>query len=154
MEKYINELIAGCKYPVTFASIIDNRLSTIGIWRPKDSSNKYSSIEILDSLDDNSKLSALLHEIGHSKCEENGCRCTAPKTEEGERHAYVFTLHWLLAHKCRAALADHLVHITSISRRKDYYGVAARKVVKTCLWKRCERYIRCSWLQRLLWRHR
>lgn len=149
MKKYIDELINGLHYPVIFIEKFDGR-RVIGKWKPANGLNRYSSIEIRNDLDEHTKLATLLHEIGHSRCSDVGCRCCSVVSQEGEQHAYIYTLQWLLEHKCRKTLKVEMQHIRSLRKRPDYYGEAVRCVMALVLWKDCKRYTsKLSWLQRL-----
>lgn len=150
MEKHIDGLISGLRYPVVFVKGFDKD-SVIGKWIPANGLNRYSSIEIRNDLDEHTKLATLLHEIGHSRCDDAGCRCVKVISEEGERHAYMYTLQWLLKHKCRETLKVEMQYIRSLKKRSDYYGEAVKYVMALALWKDCKRYVnRLSWLQQLL----
>lgn len=136
---YINELIQSIPYPVIFKDSLDSP-TCIGRWRPKNGVNQSSIIEIRNNQNECGILTTLLHEIGHSKCSENNCKCAEVVSSEGELHAYIFTLGWLLKRKHKKALKYEMNHIISMEYREDFYGEAARKLMLMPLWKQCKRF--------------
>ena len=148
IEQHVSKLVAKVKYPVIFKRM--DKTGLAGKWLPMNGTNKYSSIEISNSLSKHEKLATLLHEIGHSKCSEKGCSCIMVVGEEGERHAYMYTLQWLLEHKCKKTLKIEMRYMVSLVRRPDHYGKAVRHIMATVLWEDCKHYtMRLLWLRRL-----
>ena len=144
IENIINELIDSIPYPVIFKKDLGGTSTStvIGRWKPSNGMNQYSIIEIRDGQSEYQTLSTLLHEIGHTKCTENKCKCTKVKSADGELHANTYMLRWLLKHKCKTTLKIEMFTLLKSKDRTDYYGDSIRQLIKTPIWKKCNKYIK------------
>ncbi len=99
-------------------------------------------IQIENGLSVHKQLAVLEHEKGHAVCHINKCRCmrgniTQKKRILREVHAELYALKQLLLYKNIAALNLRMLMI----KEHVYRG----KVMKTRLWRKCQRYVKQNW---------
>ena len=115
---------------------------TIGAFYSKQDGQVKTYIEVLNSLSKYQKIATLLHEIGHAKCDMKKCKCISVCSAEGEIHAYEYTLMWLLKNKQKKVLKVEMKRIKNNRDRIDYYGKAAKAIMKLKLWQKCLDYVK------------
>lgn len=143
--KFIADNIMSSKFIniVTFGRYIYSNGKSFDVTIPR--------IEILNSLNYHKKIGTLLHEIGHAKCDEKNCKCiTSNDSAESEIHAYKYTLEQLLKYKLKKSLKQEIHHIKNQLERDDFYGRAAKHIMKLKLWQECLAYAKPSLLQRII----
>jgi len=91
------------------------------------------------------KLATLYHEIGHYKCYKKQCRCN----KEGslrlkEEYAYEYMLKIMLSKKILPSLKFSISNIKNKTTNKKTTipeKLAAQQIVKTKLFKDCEKFV-------------
>lgn len=141
-----DELIKTSPVSVNFVSEINISSSaadatTIGGFLPGKDGQVKACIEVLNSLSKRQKIATLLHEIGHAKCSKKKCECRLVNSAKGEIHANGYALNWLLKNKHKKILKTEMKLIKNNSDRIDYYGEAAKHIMKLKLWQECLEYI-------------
>jgi hypothetical protein len=151
-KEIIQNLIDTSDTCILFTSEItgnDDNLITWGLFTwDRGSKHEQTRIEILAKMSDYRTLSTLLHELKHAECYKNKCYCHTTKVAS-ERHAYKYSLQWLLKHKCKDVLKFQLKHIDIQAKRDDYYGIACREIQDSKLYKQCRNFVRPTLVQKV-----
>ena len=146
MTTMIKKIVRLSPVPVVFRESIHTLRGfvdgwvTMGRYCPKNGSFK-ECIEVVKNIPHRKKIGILLHEIGHAICAKRGCRCATKVSWEGEHHADMYALKWLLDHKKRKPLISRMQAIKDHSSEDNLYAVAAAATMSSDLWQDCEDWV-------------
>ncbi len=147
----LRKIIELSPVPVSFVKFIPSMMgeNTICYGRYQYADLYRECIDIKKGLRLQEKIGVLLHEIGHAKCDEDGCICASKNTWKGEYHADMFALKWLLDNKQKKALGIRMRHIKNHTQDTNIYSLAALVTMRTDLWAECREYVKLSWIRKI-----